>query len=83
MTANIYMTMTKINVKFPSAPIVEIIMLNRTFIVVHDCANFNTRNCQTEIKKSLIKNTSKRIEMKMRSDYSLHRIKRSNEDEND
>lgn len=38
------MTITKINVRFPKAPIVEIIILNNTFIVVHDCANLRTRN---------------------------------------
>lgn len=30
------MTITKINVRFPRAPIDEIIILNNTFIVVHD-----------------------------------------------
>lgn len=38
------MTITKINVRFPRAPIVEMIILNNTFIVVHDWANLSTRN---------------------------------------
>lgn len=36
ITANMYITMTKTNVKLPRAPIVDIIILNNTFIVVHD-----------------------------------------------
>lgn len=44
ITANMYITITNTNVKLPRAPIVDIIILNNTFIVVHDWANFNTRN---------------------------------------
>lgn len=40
------MTITRINVRLPSAPIVDIMMLNSTFIVVQDCASFKTRNCK-------------------------------------
>lgn len=43
------MTITKMNVKFPKAPIVERIILRRTRIVIHDCASFKTLNCE-EIK---------------------------------
>lgn len=42
------MTITRINVRLPSAPIVDIMMLNSTFIVVQDCASFKTRNCRRE-----------------------------------
>lgn len=36
ITANMYITITNTNVKLPRAPIVDIIILNNTFIVVHD-----------------------------------------------
>jgi len=39
------MTITSTKVRFPRAPIVEMIMLRSTFIVVQERANFRTRNC--------------------------------------
>jgi hypothetical protein len=35
--------MSRIKVRLPSAPRVEMIMLSRTFMVVQDWASFNTR----------------------------------------
>ena len=39
------MTITRISVKFPSAPIVLQMMANKTRIVAHERANLNTRIC--------------------------------------
>lgn len=53
------MTITKINVRFPRAPIDEIIILNNTFIVVHDWASFRTRNYRGEQHNKNNKNVVK------------------------
>lgn len=54
------MTITKINVRFPRAPIVEMIILNKTFIVVHDWANLSTRNWWRECEYKTKKNEKKK-----------------------
>lgn len=58
------MTITRINVRLPSAPIVDIMMLNSTFIVVQDCASFRTRNCN-----------GRRIKIKICQNYSSNRCR--------
>lgn len=54
ITAKMQMTITSTNVRFPRAPIVEMMILRRTFIVVQDRANFRTRSCNRTTSQSCL-----------------------------